>query len=120
MIVLRDETERKRLEEERDRFFALSMDMLCVAGLDRYFRRTNAAFEKTLGYSPEELLARPILDLIHPDDRPATAARFTRLAASEPVPYLENRLRCEVWRRRRAARRTPSPPRTGNSRDGAS
>jgi PAS domain S-box-containing protein len=92
--VMRDITERKRLEEERDRFFTLSMDMLCIAGLDGHFRRVNPAFENILGYTSEELLANPILDFVHPDDRAATRADYLKLNTGEPTTFLENRFRC--------------------------
>lgn len=91
--VMRDKTERKRIEEERDRFFSLSMDMLCVVGLEGYYKRVNPAFEKTLGYKPEELLAAPIFDFIHPEDRDMLKAEYVKLSAGEPTSYLENRAR---------------------------
>ena len=49
--VMRDMTERNRLTEERDRFFTLSMDLLCIVRLDGQFQRVNPAFEKVLGFS---------------------------------------------------------------------
>ena len=93
--VMRDMTERRRLEEERDRFFKLSMDMLCIAGLDGYLRRVNPAFEQALGYTAEEMLARPVFDFIHPEDRDATRASYEKLARGEPTTNLENRFRCK-------------------------
>jgi PAS domain S-box-containing protein len=92
--VMRDMTEWKRLEEERDRLFTLSMDMLCIAGLEGYFKRVNPAFEKAFGYSAEELLARPIFDFIHPEDQPALKAEYVKLSTGEPTTYLENRCLC--------------------------
>jgi PAS domain S-box-containing protein len=93
--VMRDMTERRRLEEERDRFFKLSVDMLCVAGLDGYFRRVNPAFGHALGYTEEELLAAPVFDFVQPEDREATRADYEKLARGEPTTNLENRFRCK-------------------------
>jgi PAS domain S-box-containing protein len=91
--VMRDMTERNKLTEERDRFFALSMDMLCIVHLDGRFQRVNPAFQKVLGFSEEELLAASVFALVHPEDRLATLQQYERLAAGQPVPFMENRLR---------------------------
>jgi PAS domain S-box-containing protein len=60
--VMRDMTERNKLTEERDRFFALSMDMLTIVHLDGTFQRVNPAFQKMLGFSEEELLSKSLLN----------------------------------------------------------
>jgi PAS domain S-box-containing protein len=93
--VMQDMTERRRLESERDRFFALSMDMLCIVHLDGYFLRTNPAFERVLGYSGPELQNRPVFDVLHPDDRDATINEYKKLRAGMPTNSLENRFLCK-------------------------
>ena len=91
--VMRDMTERNKLTEERDRFFALSMDLLCIVHLDGRFQRVNPAFQVVLGYSEEELLAGTVFELLHPDDLDDTLREYENLSAGKPVPFMENRLR---------------------------
>jgi PAS domain S-box-containing protein len=95
VCISRDVTERRRAEEERDRFFTLSLDMLCIAGMDGYYKRLNPAWERVLGYSLAELMARPFLHFVHPDDHDATRREVDKLATGADVISFENRYRCK-------------------------
>ena len=86
--------ERRRAETELDELFTLSLDMLCIAGFDGYFKRINPSWEKVLGIPAEELLSRPFLDFVHPDDRAATMAEMKRIGAGRVTFSFENRYRC--------------------------
>ena len=59
----------------------MSLDILVTAGFDGYIKHANPAFERTLGWTAEDLRKRPYLELVHPDDRERTAAEATALAA---------------------------------------
>jgi len=80
-----DVSEAVQAGRDLDHFFAVSLDPMCVVGLDGHFRRVNPAFHRQLGHSQPELLSRPWLDLFHPDDRPAAMAAEKRLRAGQPV-----------------------------------
>lgn len=70
-----------------------SIDMICVAGTDGYFKQVNSAFTKTLGWSEEELLSKPFLDFFHPDDIDSTQEEIGKLAAGQPTLSFQNRIR---------------------------
>lgn len=95
LMMVRDITEQKQAEEERDRFFDLSIDMFCIAGFDGYFQRLNPAWEKTLGYSRAELIANPYLSFVHPDDVAKTLEEAQRIAEGANTIEFENRYRCK-------------------------
>jgi PAS domain S-box-containing protein len=87
------EVERKKAEEERDTFFTLSLDLLCAAGFDGYFKRLNPMWEKVLGFTKQELLGTPYLDFIHPEDREATINEASKLRSGAETISFENRYR---------------------------
>jgi len=95
LLAIEDLTERKRVEEERDRFFTMSLDLLCIAGFDGYFKRLNQAWERVLGYTMDELMSEPYLNFIHPDDRETTGTEAKKNEAGGQTISFENRYRCK-------------------------
>jgi PAS domain S-box-containing protein len=90
-----DELERRMtLLLEFKKFFDVSIDMLCIAGVDGYFKRLNPAFERTLGWTNEQLVDEPFNELIHPDDIEATNYEIEKLSQGIPTISFTNRFRC--------------------------
>ena len=95
VVFLQDITERKRAENELNLFFDLVPDMVCIATTDGYFKKINKAWEGVLGFSRDELLKLPLLDLIHPDDQAATWAEVQKHLAGKHTVNIINRCRCK-------------------------
>lgn len=72
-------------------FFEISADLLCIAGYDGYFKKINPAVSKLLGYTQEELFARPIYNFIYNEDKQLTAAHREKLIKAQPLLNFENR-----------------------------
>jgi two-component system sensor histidine kinase/response regulator len=87
--------EHKRTEEELVTLFEASPDMLCIADFQGYLLRVNPAWEKTLGWSAEELTSRPYFDFVHPEDLEATAAQDKSVTEGSQAMLFENRYRCK-------------------------
>ena len=85
--------QRKRIQEQFDRFFTISGDLLCVAGFDGYLKRVNPAWKNILGYKPEKLLAMSYFDWMHPDERASARAEFQRLQGGAAIVSFEVRAR---------------------------
>jgi PAS domain S-box-containing protein len=85
---------RRRAQHDVERIFELSLDLLAVIGFDGYYRRVNPAFERTLGYTRQELLSRPYADFLHPDDLEAARDVFAEIVRGREVTQFENRFIC--------------------------
>lgn len=100
--IATDITERKRIEtalqqktEELDRFFSVALDLLCIADTNGHFRRINSQWEKTLGYSVNELENANWLSYVHPDDLEDTRDAMSALSQRREVHNFVNRYRCQ-------------------------
>jgi PAS domain S-box-containing protein len=78
-----------------NRFFDTSIDMLCVLDFNGYFKRLNPAWERTLGYTRKELMSRPFIEFVHPDDRERTLKQNARVRAGGQALAFENRYVCK-------------------------
>jgi PAS domain S-box-containing protein len=83
--------QRKKSEEEVNRFFSYSPDMLFVAGRDGYLRKINETTSKSLGYPTEYLLSQPYNMFIHPEDRVFVQKKVGNLSETNPTIRFENR-----------------------------
>jgi diguanylate cyclase len=90
-LVGRFATTLRALEAESARHFDLSLDLISTAGFDGRFRSVNPAFERTLGYRPGELVGRPFMDFVHPDDREKTEREAASLAEGARTVQFQNR-----------------------------
>jgi len=81
--------------ETGNRFIKLSVDMFCIIGFDGFFKSLNPSWEKTLGFTADELMAKPRIEYIHPEDRAATMSETDRLQRGEVTLAFENRYLCK-------------------------
>jgi len=78
-----------------DRFFTDSIDMLCFLDFNGYFKRLNPAWERTLGYTRKELMSRPSIEFVHPDDRERTLKQNAEVKGGGQALAFENRYMCK-------------------------
>lgn len=77
-----------------EQFFASAFDLMAIASPDGYFKKVNRAFSETLGYGEKVLLAKPLLEFVHPDDRAPTQVEIEKILAGRTVLAFENRYLC--------------------------
>ncbi len=100
LCVYDDITEQKNLTRDREFFFETAIDMVAIANLKGYFVQVSPSWTETLGWSAQELLSRPYIELVHPDDLASTNEAAGKLAEGVGVVGFDNRYRCKdgSWR----------------------
>lgn len=85
----------RAVREMEDRFFEDSIDMLCVLNFNGHFKRLNPAWERTLGFAREELMSRPFIEFVHPEDRERTLNQNAAVRGGGRALGFENRYVCK-------------------------
>jgi PAS domain S-box-containing protein len=85
------EIKRKQLERELNQIFNFAPDIICIAGVDGYFKKVNPAMCALLEYTEEELLAKPYVEFVHPDDRRPTVTEVKNVFDDNPSMNFQNR-----------------------------
>ncbi|QLA13508.1 PAS domain-containing sensor histidine kinase [Desulfolutivibrio sulfodismutans] len=93
LFMASDVTAARELARERDRLFNHSMDLLSITDYAGVLQQVNPAWTRTLGYSSQALVGRPVVELVHPDDLSAFLAMGERLVEGSPVRNFEARYR---------------------------
>jgi two-component system, sensor histidine kinase and response regulator len=78
-------------QEERDRYFDLSGNLLAIAGFDGYSRRVNQACVHASGYTKEQLLSQPFVEFVLPAHRPDAVEKLDLAKNGVPVT-IESRM----------------------------
>ena len=97
-MVIRNLSERKDAEKKlraSDKIFNHSVDLLCITGSDGYFKVVNPAWTKILGWTRDELLAKPWIEFVHPDDRERSQNAGSGFEKVESISHIENRCLCK-------------------------
>ena len=92
---LEHDDEQRRARDLEERFFDLSIDLLCYLDFSGHFKRLNPAWETTLGFTRQELMSKPFIEFVHPDDRERTLNQNRAVQGGGQARYFENRYLCK-------------------------
>jgi len=76
-----------------EKLFNLSIDMMCIADVHGYFKKINASFVRVLQHSEEDLLSVPFIEFVHQDDIASTLQEIETLKQGKETCNFENRYR---------------------------
>jgi PAS domain S-box-containing protein len=90
-----ERAERKRTEQERERFFNLSLDLLAILDAKGTLTQTNPAWKTILGWDEAAIEGKTVWQVIHPDDHELVTRNLARILAGESLTAVEHRCLCE-------------------------
>ena len=91
--VMRDVTLRKQTEEQRDRLWNQSPDLLCIGDLNGSLLQANPAWDRVLLWTEEVLQQQPWIDFVHPEDREQTLRQFQQVISGQSITDFVHRFR---------------------------
>jgi PAS domain S-box-containing protein len=83
------------MKDLHSRFFQIAAELLATADARGYLCELSPAWTTTLGFSFDELRSQPLLDFVHPEDRPATERATERVLHGTAPASFENRCLCK-------------------------
>jgi|SRR5688572_28999656 PAS domain S-box-containing protein len=78
-----------------ERFFEVSIDLLCCLDFSGHFKKLSVSWERSLGFTRQELMSRPFIDFVHPDDRARTLEQNAAVRKGGRALGFENRYLCK-------------------------
>ncbi|MDR6845999.1 PAS domain-containing protein [Flavobacterium granuli] len=90
-LIIKELNDDKLAVTNFEYFVKESPDLVCIADTNAYYKVINDGFAKVLGYSREELLSRPFLEFVHPDDLEKTLDEVKNLTKNNATVDFENR-----------------------------
>ncbi|HTJ51488.1 MAG TPA: PAS domain S-box protein [Cyclobacteriaceae bacterium] len=89
------EEELQKVADENYRIFNSIINLTVIAGFDGYFKRVNPSWTTLLGWSQEELCAKPFIEFVHPDDIDPTYQATVHITEGNNLQTFENRYQCK-------------------------
>ncbi len=93
LLMRKQNDELRKSKETLQRFFDLTLDFMCIANVNGFFLKISSTFSSVLGYNEKELLGKPFLEFVHPDDVEVTLKEVEKLSRGELTIQFENRYR---------------------------